>query len=307
MKILILNTPPALTPKSQAFKYPAHNKDYGVEQDFLRWLKKQPDIVTNDLTAADWHYLPVFWTRWHINHNFATDGEGLNELQAAVDKIIIDDSKTFTVTQFDGGTLLNLGQTIEFTAARTTNKGIDIPILCSPHRKPPLPLKKDYLASFNGAFDTHPIRMELLKRYKDNADILVQGGLPTRFYKRWFWGKSFNINTMKSYIALSPRGTSCNSFRFFEAMQLGTAPCLLGDVDARPFKKFIPWDEISYYAATVDELDQLLRNLDKNEALERGRKAFQYWKNELFYQKWCKYVLKELEQLNEDKSIKIPL
>jgi hypothetical protein len=281
-------------PKSQAFNYPAHNDDYGVEQDFLIWLKKQPDIVTTDITAADWHYLPVYWTRWHINHNFANNGEGLTQLQNEVDKIIKDDAKTFTITQFDGGTLLNLGKTIEFTAARTNNIGIDIPILCSPHRKPPIPLKKEYLASFNGDFNTHPLRVEMKNKLAGREEILIQGGLPTRFYKRWFWGKSFNINTMKSYVALSPRGTSCNSFRFFESMQLGTAPCLIGNVDVRPFKKFIPWDDISYYASSVEDLDQLLKNLDKKEALEKGKKAFYYWKTELFYQKWCKYVLEEL-------------
>ncbi|MBC7401142.1 MAG: exostosin family protein [Mucilaginibacter sp.] len=295
MKIYILKIPSLLQPQYQAIKYPAHNKDYGVEQDFLIWLTKQKNILTNNPTEADWHYLPVYWTRWHINHSFGSDVVALAQLQTEVSKVIIDDIKTFTITQFDGGTLLNLGKTIEFTAARTTNKGIDIPILCSPHRKPPIPLKKKYLATFNGTFGTHPIRSEMAAKYEGSGDILIQGGLPTRFYKRWFWGKSFNVRTMQSYIALSPRGTSCNSFRFFEAMQLGTAPCLIGDIDVRPFKKFIPWDDMSYYAATIDELDYLLKNLDNTKALEKGKKAFQYWKNELYYQKWCKYVLKELD------------
>ena len=145
-------------------------------------------------------------------------------LHEEVDKIIIDDKKTFTITQFDGGTLINTGKTAVFTAARTINEGIDIPILCSPHRKPLLPVKKSILASFNGSFDTHPIRIEMEKRFATNPDIVIGGGLPTRFYKRWFWAKNYNLNTMASYIALCPRGTSCNSFRFFEAMQLGVAP-----------------------------------------------------------------------------------
>ncbi len=81
-------------------------------------------------------------------------------------------------------------------------------------------------------------------------------------------------------------------------MQLGTAPCLIGDVDVRPFKKFIPWDEMSYYVSSVDELDHLLKNLDRKEAIEKGKKAYQYWKDELYYQKWCKYVIKELEHLS---------
>jgi hypothetical protein len=297
MKIYILNVPALLQPSKQLFAYPSHNKDYGVEQDLLVWLKKQGHLLTTDPDQADWHYLPVYWTRWHIDHKFAANGEGLDELQTEVDKVLLDTDKTFTVTQFDGGTLLKLGKTIEFTAARTTNTGIDIPILCSPHKKPFLPIKKKYLGTFNGTFFTHPIRDEMKDRFGSNTDILVQSTLPTRFYKRWFWAKSFNVNTISSYIALCPRGTSSNSFRFYEAMQLGTAPCLIGDIDSRPFKDFIPWDDMSYYASSVDELETLLSGLDKKEAIEKGKKAYRYWKNELYYQKWCKYVIKELERL----------
>lgn len=298
MKIYILNVSPKAQPAQQPFPYPQHNKDYGVEQDFLVWLKKQDSLLTKDPAEADWHYLPVFWTRWHMNHNFAENGEGLRELEAEVSLSMIDDKKTFTITQFDGGTLLKLGKTVEFTAARTTNHGIDIPILCSPHKKPIFPVSKKYIASFNGSFTTHPLRVQMQKLYENNPDVLIGGSIPTRFYIRWTQGKQYNINAIASYIALCPRGTSCNSFRFFEAMQLGTAPLLLGDYDARPFKKFINWDEISYFASSIDELENLLSNVNKQEALAKGKKAHYYWKNELFYQKWCKYVLKELSELN---------
>src|ERR1700731_162974 len=130
MKIFIVPTPALLQPEKQSFQYPSHNKDYGIEQDFFIWLKRQKNIVTNDPSLADWHYLPVYWTRWHINHNFAAHGNGLAQLQQEVDKIVIDDAKTFTITQFDGGTLINIGEATIFTAARTINSGIDIPILC---------------------------------------------------------------------------------------------------------------------------------------------------------------------------------
>jgi hypothetical protein len=298
MKIFILKTPPLLQPDSQTIRYPSHNKKYDAEQDFFIWMQKQKNLLTDDPSEADWHYLPVYFTRWHINHNFAVEGEGLDLLKKEVDKIIIDDKKTFTIALFDGGALIDLGKTVVFTGARTTNSGIDVPLICSPHRKPPIPVKKQYLATFNGSFATHPIRIEMQKKFAGRSDVLIQGGLSTRFYKRWFWAKNYNLRTMASYVALSPRGTSCNSFRFFEAMQLGTAPCLIGDNDVRPFKKFIPWDEMSYYASTIDELDALLKNLDKDDAIKKGRIAYRYWKNELSYQKWCKYVLMELSDIS---------
>jgi len=297
MKIYILKTPSILQPKKQVLKYPSHNKDYGIEQDFHIWLIKQKELLTDDPSAADWHYLPVYWTRWHINHNFAVNAEGVDELQQETDKVIKDDKKTFTITQFDGGTLIGTGNAVIFNAGRTDNDCIDIPILCSAHRKPPLPVKKKYVASFNGSFTTHPVRLEMAGHFKTNPEIIIEGTLPTRFYKRWFWAKNFNLTMMASYVALCPRGTNCTSFRFFEAMQLGVAPCLIGDKDVRPFKKYIPWDEISYYVSSVAELDKLLASLDKNEAVEKGKSAYQYWKKELYYQKWCKYVIKELDDL----------
>src|SRR5580693_9346278 len=121
MKVFILNTPALLQPGKQALQYPVHNKDYGIEQDFNIWINKQKNIVTDNPSIADWHYLPVYWTRWHINHHFAANGEGLNELQREVDKILMDDSKTFTITQYDGGTLVNTGKATVFTGARTVN------------------------------------------------------------------------------------------------------------------------------------------------------------------------------------------
>lgn len=298
MKVYILPIEKSLQPLNQNLLYPNHNRDYGVEQDFLKWLNTHAYLTTNNPDEADWHYLPVFWTRWHINHNFAANGEGLRELQAFVGQAIINSEKTFTITQFDGGTLIDLGETIEFTAAKTTNNGIDIPILCSLHKMPLFPVRKKFIASFNGSFDTHQIREEIRTRFTDDRSVNIAGNLTTRFYKRWLQGKQFNLNILASYVALCPRGTSANSFRFFEAMQFGVAPCLIGDIDVRPFQKFINWNEMSYYVANVDELVFLLSNLNKRDALKKGGIAKSFFRKELYYQKWCSYVIKELTELS---------
>src|SRR3954469_9546089 len=99
MKFHVLQVDPALQPASQPFTYPDHNPDYGVEQDFVSWLARHPEHRTDEARNADWHVLPVFWTRWHLNHDYGRTG--VDELQRLVDQAIIDDERTFTVCQYD--------------------------------------------------------------------------------------------------------------------------------------------------------------------------------------------------------------
>lgn len=298
MKIYILKISGDLQPNSQPFPYPVHNKDYGVEQDFLIWLNRNPQYITTNPAEADWHYLPVFWTRWYLNHNFAIDGNGMKELQEGIDRAIQRPNNIFTICQYDGGPQIQLEGLVSFLAARTaSDQGIDIPILCTPHKTSPFPVQKKYKASFNGALNTWPIREEMALKLKGKDDILLGGYLPTRFYLRWLGFRTYNRVIRESYISLSPRGSSMNSFRFFEAMQMGVAPCLIGEEDARPFKDFIHWDEVSYYTSTVDELVHLLDNLNKKEALEKGLKARKWYYEKLYYQKWCPFVLEELKRI----------
>src|ERR1700690_3052147 len=100
MKIYLLPVTPKLQPESQKIEYPSGNIDYGVEQDFLNYLAGS-SLVTDSAGSADWHYLPVFWTRWHLNHNYAK--EGVSELQAEISKILSKPNRTFTICQYDDG------------------------------------------------------------------------------------------------------------------------------------------------------------------------------------------------------------
>lgn len=284
MKIYTIPVHKKLQPASQVFKYPRHNDDYGVEQDFHRYLLSHRELTVEDPRSADWHYLPVYWTRWHLNHHYGKTG--LAELQQAIDQSILDDSKTFTLCQYDDGPLANLGRASVFLASRKTGEGIDIPLLCSPHQCPQAKQQKLYLASFVGRLATHTIRQQMAEVLKDRQDVFIfDGDLGTDF----FVGK-----LRESYIALCPRGYGGSSFRFFEAMQMGVVPVLVGDLDTRPFKKFIPWDRMSLYTSSVYDLQTTLDSLQPAELVEMGECACSFWENELTYQRWCKYVLKEL-------------
>ena len=287
MKIYILKTPEVLRPKSQKFNYPKHNSDYGVEQDFYDFLQANQENLTNSPIEADWHYLPVYWTRWHLNHDYGN--LGLQELQGYVDQVILEDSKTFTICQYDDGPIIDLGKTVQFLSSRKTLNGIDIPLLCKNHARPWFTQKKRYLASFVGRIKTHPIRLQMYKELKDSEAIFIQdGNMPTRKFVRLL---------LQSYLALAPRGYGGSSFRLFEAMQLGVAPILLGDLDTRPFKQFLPWDEVSKYVKNIPELMDFLNKRSKSELLIMGEKSEILFANNLTYQKWCPYVFKELESI----------
>ncbi|MFA7192125.1 MAG: hypothetical protein WC089_02395 [Candidatus Paceibacterota bacterium] len=290
MKIYILPIEEKFKPKSQKFRYPAHNSDFGVEQDFYIYLGKNKEIQTNNPDEADWHYLPIFWTRWHLNHNYGQ--EGLVELQKEVDKRIISKNKTFTICQYDDGPIVDLGNSIQFLASRKSNHGIDIPLLSKKHRQPFFKLKKIYTASFVGRISTYHLRKEMQQYLESEKDILIKDG---NFSSRYFVKQM-----MKSFTSLCPRGYGGSSFRFFESMHLGVAPLLIGDIDTRPFKKFIEWDDISFYSNNMPEVIKILKTR-KQTLLEMGTKSKKIFENELDYQKWCKFVVKELEYLKNEK------
>lgn len=288
MKIHVLNTPGLLRPGNQSFRYPSHNEDYGVEQDFLAFLERNPALTATSPEEADWHYLPVYWTRWHLNHNYGA--EGLEELQSLVDGVVLDDARTFTVCQYDDGPVVRLGGAVRFLASRKGDEGIDIPLLSAPHRKPWFPRRKKYLASFTGRIGTHGIRRSMAEELEGRCDVFIHDGDK---------GARFFVDTMlASRIALCPRGYGGSSFRLFEAMQLGTVPLLLGDLDTRPFRKFLPWDDFSFYAPDASAAALILDDRDRRDLLEMGLLACRTYRQELDFGQWCKYVIKELEDLS---------
>ena len=285
MKIYILPIDSRFQPGSARIVHPAHNSDYGVEQDFFQYLHSNPHLVTDNPNEAEWHYLPVYWTRYYINHHF--EKTDLSELQQSVNLSILSDSKTFTICQYDDGPLVNLGATINFLSSRRTETGVDIPLLCSLHRIPEVKPSKKYLSTFIGLLPNHSIRQEMFDTIKYRNDLCMASGSTELFVEK----------TLESYVALCPRGYGGSSFRFFEAMQLGVAPLMISDLDTRPFKEFIDWHEISLFTSSATNLNSLLDSLNTCGLLEMGQRAEKVYQEKLCYQKWCKYILEYLASL----------
>lgn len=282
MKIYLLSVASAFQPEHQPFVYPRHNDDYYcIEQDFLAYLHRHPELVATSPDDADWFYLPIFWTRWHLLHDYATSG--LPELQREVDQVVSDVARTFTVCQYDGGPQVDTGIVVCMGAGRMAHD-IEIPMLCKHHT--PVQVGKRYLASFSGRMDTHPLRREMAHAVSHRPDVLMRcGDLDENAFVRML---------MESYVALCPRGSSGCSFRFYEAMQLGVVPLMIGEDDTRPFKRFINWDICSLYARSVEDIEGILDHATGLD--DMGRQAREVFCNHLDYQQWCPHVLQELEE-----------
>jgi len=292
VKIFVLPVPPELQPQSTVFAYPAHNKgSYGIEQDFLRFLEQNPGFVTNRPGVADWHYLPIYWTWYHWNHSHGKTG--LEFLQQQVLERTLNEDRTFTICQDSAGPLVDLGRITKFFSSRR-GKSFDVPLLVYPYKTPSPKPRKKWLASFVGRLGTYPtirFEMQCLLGKRDDTDI--RGSVKSL---------GFFVNQMlQSYIALSPRGYGPTSFRFYEAMQLGIVPLLISDIDTRPFKAFLDWDQMSFYASSAEEAEDILNSFSSSveKLLQMGELAQVVWYQDLAFGKWCKYVIKELEIFGE--------
>ena len=286
MKIHILPVPAALQPQRQRKIFPVHNLDYGIEQDFLAFLKTSPSVRLTGPREADWHYLPVFWTRWAVNRGLGRRSRRL--LYKLVRRSIRNERKTFTVCQHKDAPFIPLGRTVVFLASRKARRGIDVPLLSSPHRVPrPRPAKK-YLASFVGNPASHPIRRRMFRALRRKKGFFLRAGNRGERY--------FVRKTLESYAALCPRGQGGSSFRFYESLQLGVVPVMIGDRDTRPFKRDINWGKVSFFARTPERAAAILLRADRRKLLAMGKRGARLWKTKLRYGKWCKYALRELRR-----------
>ena len=288
MKIHILSVHPEFQPDHQNFTS-SPLQEFGVEQDFLWWLQKQPTLLANSEAEADWDYAPLFWNRVYVNDW----GKRTDEVQAEILRLVTRARPTFTVAEYDIASFhpdLDLCGMVVFTAGRRGDAGIDIPLLCSPHVFPAALPEKKWLASFVGNLNTFTPRPEMAEALRDRNDVYCEHASR---------GTDFFVDLMlRSYIGLAPRGYSGQSFRFYEAMQLGVVPLLVGDLDTRPFKRWLPWDAVSLYLPDVSGLNALLDAVDAADLALMGYQARRMYEDALAYQKWEGYVLKELEALS---------
>lgn len=284
LKIYILPISPEFRP-AHGFIAPAHNQDWGVEQDADQWLREHPEYITWNEAEADYFWFQPFWNRYYCNYW----GAHTDELQEEILKRVSRNKPTFTICEYDIHTLqpnLDLCGMTVFTASRNGEKGVDIPLLCSPHKEVELPKQRHWLASFMGKFETSDYRGKMQDALTHRPDVFMSVGQGTKQY----------VELMAdSEIALAPRGHGGQSFRFYEAMQFETVPFLIGDLDTRPFGKWVDWNRCSLYTDNVETIEHLLDSHTPQTLREMGKEARRLWSGELHYGKWEKYLIQILE------------
>lgn len=301
-KIFILHIDESLMPDSSSIVYPRYNNDFCVEQDFYNYINNNCEI-TEVPEVADYHYLPVFWTRSYYNNingfNKTVDlNKYFNNLQNNIQKTVIDENKTFTICQMEDGPIIDLGKIKVFSPAKRVEDYIDIPFIRNTLKKPFFTKRKKYKASFVGRTYSHSLRKEMLKKLDRVGGFFIKD-MTFNLKKD---KKFYRDIILSSYIVLCPRSYGSNTFRFYEAMELGVVPFLIGDIDARPFKNFIDWDSCSFFETTVGSALDKINSLDNASLVEMGKNAHKVWKNSLREGKWCEFVFSELDSGSLDSG-----
>lgn len=258
--------------------YPPYHTGLYLEDYFYDWYYKN-DIDTQRIL------IPVSWTTCYIESR----DSGLQEILDSLDQ----SKKYFSVCQFDDGIKHSLPKdTIQFNAGGNSG-GIPVPLICSKIPAEDIEKfksEKTKLCSFTGSL-THPIRSKMYNEFIDKSDCEI-------FVKQWNASvkeneyESYLSSALKSKFLLCPRGYGLNSFRLYEAFQLGCVPVIISDNMFLPWEDELDWSEFSVLANNCERLHFNLENISDssyNTMLEVGQQLF---KDYFSLEGMCKQIVK---------------
>lgn len=227
--------------------YPPYHHGLYLEDYFYEYSKN----VTFSRT-----YIPIFWTSIYCNNEPYNIQGVLNRYNR--------EGKYFTVCQHDDAPRETLPlDTLVFSAGGNVinDQTIPIPLVCSLIPNPEINKEKDYFCSFVGS-NTHPIREQLLQKYKNNTKFAFVCGQ----WKPQVSSDNYNIFktiTQRSRFTLCPRGYGRTSFRLYEAMQLGSVPVYVSDYHYLPYTDRINWNDIAVLIKPneIPHMQDILENI----------------------------------------------
>jgi hypothetical protein len=261
--------------------YPPYHQGRYLDQYFIEYFR-------NNKTNKNIFLIPVDWTTCYIqNFNLPL----LQEKILSLDK----NKRYFAVSQHDDAIKEYLpSNTLRFCAGGNSG-GIPIPLVCSQiPDKYKSNKEKDIFCSFVGSI-THPIRQQMVNVLGNNSNYILK-------YKQWTDKvndtelNEFMDITSRSIFTLCPRGYGKNSFRMYEAMQLGSIPVYIYDEDWRAFKDDINWDEfsISVHTSQISQIDNILSKISDDKIKQMSKKAIESYNNVFSLESLSKQIIGKL-------------
>lgn len=254
MRLRILDVPNIFRPVCKIINPPHQKNSFMIEEKAFNYFKSRN-------IDSDYIYVPISWTAYHVNNNF---GKKLNDLSNFCNSLSkkYKNEKFFTIVQYDGGILVPFsnctifGCSGNFVSPKGINSNyIPIPLLSDPHNTKPI--KKKFLASFSGNFQTHPIREKMFNILSSQKGFKFSK--PSRYFNNFFYKR----NMLSSIFALCPRGYGPASFRMYEALQMKLIPIYISDEFWLPYKDQINWEKIAILIKENDigQIPGIINNL----------------------------------------------
>ena len=216
--------------------------------------------------CSEWVYVPVFWTNLQNHPGFQKEKYDILLQQAF--QAFPPDTKYMVIVQHDDGPQLTLPPHTTVFGACTGD--IPLPLLYEDTnetlRNTPL-RPKTILASFVGQA-THPIRTEMVKALQGHEDVTLVMKEGWNHVVPAEAAETFIEETQRARFCLAPRGYGRSSFRFFEAMQLGTIPVYVWEE-----KEWLPYKEeldatrfsVSVHRRELPRLYDILKGISEEE------------------------------------------
>ena len=207
-----------------------------------------------------WNYLDAFWTNLYVNQDQFGIGYNQSDLQEKIGQL--EKGNSFAIVQHDDGIREKLQKNTVVFASGSSRGDIAIPLnyldvndSFKDHRNNP----KTIFCSFVGSA-THGVRNRMVEELSKYPEIEL-------YIDKWSNQVSeerkslFLEKTSRSVLCLCPRGYGPTSFRFFEALDLGSVPIYIWEnVEWLPFRDLIDYSKLAI-SINVSELPQLYERL----------------------------------------------
>lgn len=278
---------------SKIIHYPPTNNSPNFESFFFKKFNSSSVNLSIE-------YLPIQWTNYFVENNYGNDLTEINNfLSSYIDKKI----NYFTITQFAGGPLVSLKNTLVFSMGGMFNtpkehslKIIYLPLVYEGMKKE-INDVKEYKVGYIGR-KTHPLRIKIEKKLGNNHNYFIKNldSMKSEFSNSE--SEDYINNIKKSYFTLCPRGYGPTSFRLYESIIYGSIPIYISDEFILPFKEFINWEKLAILIKPREInkipkiVDKLLESKKYQEMLDYGEFCFDsYFNFDFMY----KYVIEKVK------------